>query len=90
MAENGDGADNGGTEESDYRWKWLSTLWSGFYGLGFPLWVFVDVPFLVPPEAVNGFLLGALLTGWGTTVVYIVGPENVKAWREFTEAGAGE
>jgi len=32
------GATNGGTMDADYRWKWLSTVFVGVYGLGFPVW----------------------------------------------------
>jgi len=66
-----------GTTETDYRWRWLSTIWALVYGLGFPTWVLVD------GVGVDGVLLAAFTVGWGATVIYVVGPENVRAWRDL-------
>jgi len=66
-----------GTTKTDYRWRWLSTIWALAYGLGFPLWV------LVVGTDVNVAVLGALILAWGGTVVYVIGPENVRAWHEL-------
>jgi hypothetical protein len=70
-----------GTTETDYRWRWLSTIWALAYGLGFPAWA------LFAGGDVGATLLGALVLAWGSTVVYIVGPENVRAWRELRGSG---
>lgn len=72
-----------GTTETDYRWRWLSTLWALGYGFGFPAWV------LATSVDVGAAVLGSLLLAWGSTVVYIVGPENVKAWQELRAGGSG-
>jgi len=69
---------DGGTTEADYRWRWLSTIWALVYGLGVPAWLLTkgmgDVGAIWSP---------ALALAWGSVVVYIVGPENVRAWQEL-------
>jgi len=72
-----------GTTETDYRWRWLSTIWALVYGLGFPAWV------LTTGADVGAAVLSALLLAWGSTVVYIVGPENVRAWHDLRGGGSG-
>jgi hypothetical protein len=74
---------DGGTTETDYRWRWLSTIWALAYGLGFPAWV------LFAGVDVNVAVLGALILAWGGTVVYVIGPENVRAWRELRGSDTG-
>ena len=80
-----DDVDDGAvTTETDYRWRWLSTIWVLVYGLGFPTWalsVGVDV---------GAGLLSALILAWGGTVVYVIGPENVRAFRELRGGGSEE
>jgi hypothetical protein len=71
------GATNGGTMDADYRWKWLSTVFVGVYGLGFPVWVAVS-SVSRGGIGVGGLLMGALTIGWLGCVVYAVGPENVE------------
>lgn len=70
-----------GTTETDYRWRWLSTLWALVYGVGFPAWV------ATLGIETHSVVLAALVTAWGATVVYIVGPENVRAWHELRTGG---
>lgn len=69
--------DSSGTTESDYRWQWLSTIWSVAFGLGFPAVV------LAADASVSAPVMASFLLAWGGTVVYIIGPENVKAWRQL-------
>lgn len=70
-----------GTTDSDYRWRWLSSIWALVYGLGFPAWVGTH------GLETHSVVLAALVLAWGGTVVYIVGPENVKAWHELRTGG---
>ena len=72
-----------GTTEADYRWRWLSTIWALAYGLGFPAWA------LVVGVDVGAALLSALILAWGGTVVYVIGPENVRAWQELRGGTSG-
>ncbi|GAA0539694.1 hypothetical protein GCM10008994_13500 [Halorubrum ejinorense] len=73
-----DDVDDGAvTTETDYRWRWLSTIWVLVYGLGFPAWA------LTVGTDVGAALLSALILAWGGTVVYVIGPENVRAFREL-------
>jgi hypothetical protein len=67
-----------GTTDADYRWHYLSTLWSIIYGLGFPAALGYGLFENIPSSA-----MAALIIAWGGTVVYIVGPENVKAWQSL-------
>mgnify|MGYP006934457981 FL=1 len=73
-----DDADDGAvTTETDYRWRWLSTIWVLVYGLGFPAWA------LALGVDLGAGVLSALILAWGGTVVYVIGPENVRAFREL-------
>jgi hypothetical protein len=69
---------NAGTTDADYRWKWLSTVFVVVYGLGFPAWVAAS-SIAGYDIAVSGMLMSVLTLGWLGTIVYAVGPENVKA-----------
>ena len=69
--------DTAGTTETDYRWRWLSTIWALAYGLGFPAWA------LSVGADIGTGLMSAFVLAWGATVVYVVGPENVRAWRDL-------
>jgi len=75
-------SDNGGTTDADYRWQWLATIWALAFGLGFPTWALILRPLLdhYPPSAP---IMASLLLAWGGTVGYIIGPENIKAWRDL-------
>jgi hypothetical protein len=78
MTDGQDDTDNGAvTTETDYRWRWLSTIWVLVYGLGFPAWA------LAVGVDVGATLLSALILAWGGTVVYVIGPENVRAFRDL-------
>ena len=81
--ESDDVDEGGGTTETDYRWRWLSTIWALAYGLCFPAWA------LFAGADVNVAVLGALILAWGGTVVYVIGPENVRAWRELRGSDTG-
>ena len=70
--------EDGGTTEADYRWKWLSTIYAFAYGLGLPAVIFTR-----GTGDIGAVWTSALLLAWGSTVVYIVGPENVRAWQEL-------
>jgi len=86
MGSNRDGdvdEETAGTTEADYRWRWLSTIWALAYGLGFPVWA------LVVGVDVGAALLSALILAWGGTVVYVIGPENVRAWQELRGGTSG-
>jgi len=79
-----DDVDDGAvTTETDYRWRWLSTIWVLVYGLGFPAWV------LALGVDVGAGVLSALILAWGGTVVYVIGPENVRAFRELRGGTSG-
>ena len=67
-----------GTTEADYRWRWLSTIYALVYGLGVPAWVLTQ-----GIDDVGAVWSSALALAWGSVVVYIVGPENVRAWQEL-------
>ena len=71
-----------GTTEADYRWKWLSTIYAFVYGLGLPAVIFTK-----GTADIGAVWTSALLIAWGSTVVYIVGPENVRAWQELRSGG---
>jgi len=78
MTDGQDDTDNGAvTTETDYRWRWLSTIWVLVYGLGFPVWA------LALGVDLGAGVLSALILAWGGTVVYVIGPENVRAFREL-------
>ncbi|CAL92479.1 hypothetical protein BJ1_gp57 [Halorubrum virus BJ1] len=80
-----DDVDDGAvTTESDYRWRWLSTIYALAYGLGVPAWVLYH-----GTADVGAVWSSALALAWGSVVVYIVGPENVRAWRELRGSDAG-
>ncbi len=82
MSETADDTTDGtGTTEADYRWRWLSTIWALVYGFGYPA-VLATVGL-----DVSEVVMLALVTAWGGTVVYIIGPENVKAWKELRGGG---
>ena len=84
MTDDQDDVDDGAvTTEADYRWRWLSTIWVFVYGLGFPSWA------LAVGVDVGAALLSALILAWGGTVVYVIGPENVRAWRELRGSDTG-
>lgn len=70
------------TKDEDYRWKGLSTIWSIVYGFGFPAWLMFSAPEYLN-SSVDGTVTAFLALAWGATVVYIIGPENVKAWKEI-------
>lgn len=74
--------DNGGTTDEDYRWKWLATVFTFFYGLGFPTWVFFRPPLPVV-QSVDGALMGLMTLVWLGCVVYIIGPETIKAAKDL-------
>jgi hypothetical protein len=80
-ATQGDESDKAVTTESDYRWKGLSTIFALLYGIGFPAWA-VLLPLYGEPYP-PGTLMGVLVLAWGGTVVYIIGPENVKAFKNL-------
>lgn len=69
--------DNGGTTDQDYRWKWLATLFTGAYGLGYPAWL-AGSTVLEYSISLDGATMGVLTLVWLACVVYIVGPETVK------------
>jgi 4-hydroxybenzoate polyprenyltransferase len=70
-----------GTTNEDYRWRWLATTWALGYGFGYPAWMAAVAasPIEYPP----GTLQGAFVTAWLATVVYVIGPENIKAVKEM-------
>ena len=76
--------EDGGTTEADYRWKWLSTIYALVYGLGVPAWVLTQ-----GMDDVGAVWSSALALAWGSVVVYIVGPENVRAWQELRGGTSG-
>lgn len=78
-------SDGAGTTNEDYRWKGLSTLWSIVYGLGLPAYL-IATQVLSAVEILPGTVLSVLLLAWGATVVYVIGPENVEAWKKLTES----
>ncbi|MFC5278646.1 hypothetical protein ACFPM1_07745 [Halorubrum rubrum] len=71
-----------GTTEADYRWRWLSTIYAFAYGLGLPAWILTK-----GTADIGAVWSSALLLAWGSTVVYIVGPENVRAWQDLRGSG---
>ena len=86
MTDNQDDVDgDGGTTEADYRWRWLSTIYALAYGLGVPAWVLTQ-----GTADIGAVWSSALALAWGSVVVYIVGPENVRAWQELRGAGSEE
>lgn len=74
---------DGGTTDSDYRWRFLSTLWALGYGFGFPAVLASPYAFDAP-----GSVHAALTLAWGATVVYVIGPENVEAWKSLRGGSA--
>jgi hypothetical protein len=88
MAESGESGASGassesGTTDEDYRASWLSTVFTLAYGLGFPVAVFASAwwGLGLPP----GTLMGVLVLAWLGCVVYIVGPENIRAAKSLRE-----
>lgn len=73
---------NGGTTEQDYRWKWLSTLYVLGYGLGFPAWLLGSALFDYS-ITLDGTVLGVMVLVWLACVIYVIGPENVKAAQQI-------
>jgi hypothetical protein len=74
-----------GTTETDYRWKWLSTIYALVYGLGVPAWVLTH-----GTADIGAVWSSALALQWGAVAVYIIGPENVRAWKELRSGGGRE
>jgi len=72
-----------GTTDEDYRWRWLATVFTGGYGLGYPLITFT-YPFVQAPYPGAG-IMAPLTLGWLACVVYIVGPENIKVAKSLRE-----
>lgn len=70
--------DAAGTTQTDYRWRWLSTIYALVYGLGTPAWVLTQ-----RTGDVGAVWSSAVALAWGSVAVYIVGPENVRAWQEL-------
>ena len=54
------------------------------YGLGVPAWVLTQ-----GMGDVGAVWSSALALAWGSVVVYIVGPENVRAWQELRGGTSG-
>lgn len=74
-----------GTTHEDYRWKGLSTVWAILYGLGFPFYLVLTQLPGSDMTLLPGMILTPLFFAWGGTVVYVIGPENVDAWKALTQ-----
>lgn len=76
--------DTAGTTEADYRWRWLSTIYALAYGLGVPA-----VVLFKGTADIGAVWSSALALQWGAVAVYIIGPENVRAWQELRGGTSG-
>lgn len=74
-----------GTTDEDYRWRWLSTAFCLIYGLGLPSFYLVAA--VMRWETPSAMVASILILVWGGTAVYIIGPENVKAFQKLRDGG---
>lgn len=73
--------DEMGTTSTDYRWKYLSTVWALLYGLGLPAWLLMGAP------DVPDYVLAAMILAWGGTVVYVIGIKRIRQWAKVAFGG---
>ena len=83
--ENAEDGAAGGTTDTRYRWKYLSSLVAGGYALGWPAAI---VGGYVDPASFTGGTWATLMSGWFLVMVYCVGLDVYHGLRSSPDEGA--